>query len=97
LASGIGIAIIFDHGATQESVDPEAILEAYFHGLYLHSGNDLSERVRQLDAVGPMPRFTFYNVMWDLTRVYFVVANVVDRVLAEPALLDAERKPLAPT
>lgn len=88
LDRGIGIGIVFDHGHAQERVSPEEILDAYFHGLYLHSGNDLRTTVERLEGIDPVPAFTLYNVMWDLCRVYYVVANVVDRVLGEPDLLD---------
>jgi hypothetical protein len=89
LARGIGIGVIFEHGDRQESVSPEEILDAYFHGRYLHSGNELSDLARRLDDVG-LPRFTLYNVMRDLARAYYVIANVVDRVLVVPDLLDAD-------
>lgn len=47
------------------------------------------EVVRRLDEVG-LPRFTLYNVMRELTKAYYVIANVVDRVLSVPELLDSE-------
>jgi hypothetical protein len=88
LNEGIGFGIVFDHGYHQSRVKPAEILDAYFHGRYMHSGNDLTEVVRRLDEVG-LPRFTLYNVMRDLTKAYYVIANVVDRVLSVPELVDS--------
>jgi hypothetical protein len=89
VAAGTGIGIVFDHGETQRPIRPAEILDAYFHGKYLHGGNDLSDVVLQLDEIG-VPRFTLYNVMRELARAYYVVANVVGLVLAVPELLDAD-------
>jgi len=89
LAKGTGMGIVFDHHDRQEAVRPAEILNAYFHGHYLHSGNDLSELAERLDEVG-VPRFTFYNVMRDMTRAYSVIANGIDRILAVEDLLDAD-------
>jgi hypothetical protein len=90
LTAGIGIGIIFEHGDRQQSVSTEEILEAYFHGRYLHSLNDQSDMVDRLDDLDALPRFTLYNVMRNLTRAYFVIANVIDLILAVPELLDAD-------
>jgi len=87
VAKGVGIGIIFDHGTHQTTIKPAEILNAYFHGRYLHSGNDLSELVAQLDDVG-LGRFTFYQVMKELAKAYWVIANGVERILAVPALVD---------
>jgi hypothetical protein len=87
VARGVGIGIVFDHGTHQQSVHPSEILDAYFHGRYLHSGNDLSELVARLDDVGLGP-FTLYQVMRELAKAYWVIANGVERILAVPALLD---------
>ena len=87
VASGTGIGLIFDHGDEQTSITPAKILDAYFHGKYLHAGNDLSDLVRQLDHVG-LPRFTLYHVMRELARAYNVIANVADLALAVPKLVN---------
>ena len=68
----------------------ESLACAYFHGKYLHSGNPKSELARQLDELQPFPQMTLYSVMLKLRNVYWVAANVVDRILAAPDLLDAE-------
>ena len=86
---GVGIGIVFDHGTHQTSVDPSEILDAYIHGRYLHSGNDLSELVARLDDVG-LGRFTLYHVMRELAKAYWVIANGVERILAVPALVDQD-------
>jgi hypothetical protein len=70
LARGIGFGIVCVDNHQQRAVDPEAILDAYFHGHYLHSGNDLAEDVRRLDALGPWARYTLYNVVRELTKAY---------------------------
>lgn len=88
--AGIGMGIVFDNGITQRSINPRTILDAYFHGVYLHSGNDKSELARQLDDLEPWGRFTFYTVMLGLRNVYWMTANVVDRVLRIDTLLDAD-------
>ncbi len=90
VSAGIGFGIVFDHGHKQHAVDPREILDAYFHGHYLHSGNEKSELVRRLDDLQPWARYTLYNVMWALTRVYWVIANNVELILNTPTLLDAD-------
>ncbi len=89
LAAGTGIGVSVYSGDVEKSISPAQILDAYFHGDYLHSGNARREMVERLDDVG-VPRFEFYNVLRELTKVYYVVANVVDRVLAVPELLDVD-------
>jgi hypothetical protein len=60
-------------------------IEAYLHGAWLHVHNEKSHRVAALDST-PIPRFTVYQVMRELTNTYWLGANIVDFVLAEPAL-----------
>jgi hypothetical protein len=93
LEAGIGIGIVFDEGSKQRDMDPSKILDAYFHGQYLHSGNEKSELARRLDDLPPFPRLTLYHVMLALRNVYWIAANAVDRVLAVPALLDTDAQP----
>jgi hypothetical protein len=88
LNAGIGLGIRFEYPTRQERVDPATILDAYFHGQYLHSANDKSKLVRRLDDLDPWPRYTLYTVMGRLMRVYWVIANVVELILKEPSLLD---------
>lgn len=95
VSRGIGMGIVFDSGTSQRSVDPAAIVDAYFHGRYLHSGNELADEVRRLDDIGPWARFTLYHVMFESTRSYCVVANIVDRILEVPELLDCDARPHA--
>lgn len=88
LKVGIGLGITFQYPTHQHRVDPAAILDIYFHGQYLHYANDKSELVRRLDGLDPWPRYTLYTVMFKLTRVYWVIADVVELILKEPDLLD---------
>jgi hypothetical protein len=89
LKAGIGLGITFEYPTHQHRVDPAAILDAYFHGQYLHYANDKSQLASRLDGLDPWPRYTLYTVMGKLTRVYWVIANVVELILKEPDLLDA--------
>lgn len=90
LKAGIGLGIRFEYPTREERVDPAKILDAYFHGQYLHNANDKSKLARRLDDLDPWPRYTLYTVMGRLTRVYWVIANVVELILKEPALVDAQ-------
>lgn len=86
---GIGLGIGFESLDGVENVGPRKIIDAYFHGHYLHSGNEKSELAEKLDGLQPWPRYTLYTVMGRLQSVYWQAANAVDRVLAHPSLLDA--------
>jgi hypothetical protein len=86
---GIGLGIAFERPDGVEDVGPREIIDAYFHGHYLHSGNSKSELARRLDALQPWPRYTLYTVMGRLRNVYWQAANAADRVLSHPSLLDA--------
>jgi hypothetical protein len=90
LKGGIGLGIVFETPDGQRPIDPETILDAYFHGYYLHSGNEKSDLTRRLDELQPWPRYTLYTVMLQLRNVYWMAANAVDRVLVVPELLDAD-------
>ncbi len=96
LRAGIGVGIVFEHPEGQQSIDPRAIIDAYFHGLYLHSGNPKSELAHRLDELQPFARYTLYSVMLVLRNVYWNAANAVDRVLAASELLDADRQDRPP-
>ena len=82
------MGIVFDGGDRQKSIAPAEIIDAYFHGFYLHSGNEKSKLARQLDELQPFPRYTLYSVMLVLRNVYWNAANAAERVVREPALLD---------
>ena len=88
--AGIGVGIVFERGDEQQPIGPREIIDAYVHGHYLHARNDKSDLARRLDGLQPWARYTLYTVMLALRNVYWVAANVVDRVLAEPALLNAD-------
>jgi hypothetical protein len=91
LRAGIGMGIVFEDGSgNQRAIDTRTIIDVYFHGQYLHSGNPKSELARQLDDLQPWPRMTLYSVMLKLRNVYWIGANVVDRALAAADLLDAD-------
>jgi hypothetical protein len=90
LKAGIGLGIRFEYPTREEQVDPAKILDAYFHGQYLHNANDKSDLARRLDDLDPWPRYTLYTVMGRLTRVYWVIANVVELIFEEPGLLDTQ-------
>jgi hypothetical protein len=82
--AGIGMAIVFENpeSGEQRRITAEKIIDAYFHGKYLHSGNDKSKVADNLDGIPVMSRLTFYSVMFNLRNVYWCAANAVDRVLA---------------
>jgi hypothetical protein len=86
---GIGLGITFEKRGEQEAISPRQIIDAYFHGHYLHSGNAKSELAKRLDELQPWPRYTLYTVMLRLHNVYWPSANAAERVLKEPTLLDA--------
>ena len=90
--SGAGAEIVFKDATTgeQRKMTSERIIEAYLHGQYLHSGNAKCDIARDLDNIPGLSRFTFYTVMLALRNLYWCAANAVDRVLAVPALLDAD-------
>jgi hypothetical protein len=71
LREGIGIGIAFERTEGTAEIDPRTLIDAYFHGLYLHSGNPKSELVRDLEGTRPMARMTLYSVMLQLRNVYW--------------------------
>ncbi|HEX3804789.1 MAG TPA: hypothetical protein VHV75_18335 [Solirubrobacteraceae bacterium] len=81
---GIGMGISFDDGQHQDRVDAKRILDTYFHGKYLHSGNAKAALARRLDNLEPWPRYTLYRVMWKLARAYWIIANVAEFALLTP-------------
>jgi hypothetical protein len=93
--AGIGLGIVFEHGDTLQPISPRDIIDAYFHDHCLHGRNEKSEFSRRLDDLQPWPSYTLYNVMLRLRNVYWVAANVVDLVRAEPSLLEAAGTPRA--
>jgi hypothetical protein len=103
MGAGVGIGIVFEHPEGQQQMDSRRIINAYFHGHYLHSGNPKTELARRLDDLQPLPRYTLYNVMLLLRNVYSNAANAVDRVLEAPEILDTDplprsvQLPLAPS
>jgi hypothetical protein len=84
LDHGIGMGITFDDGQHQDRVDARRILDTYFHGKYLHSGNAKTALARRLDDLEPWPRYTLYSVMWKLTRAYWIIASVAELALLTP-------------
>lgn len=92
LQQGVGIGIVLDDGAKQQTIDARKIIDAYFHGEYLHAGNEKSTLVEALDEIGPFARLTLYSTMGRLTDVYFKAANVV-----EQALTTADKKASPPS
>jgi len=90
LNRGIGLGIVLERPTGSQSIDTRTIIDAYFHGHYLHSGNKKTELARQLDELQPWPKYTLYTVMLRLHNVYWVAANAVDRVLAVPEMLDSD-------
>lgn len=86
LERGIGLGIVFERPTGPDPITPRRILDAYFHGHYLHSGNKTT-LARELDQLQPWPRYTFYSVMWKLTRAYWVIANVAELALQTPAAM----------
>ncbi|MFA4929409.1 MAG: hypothetical protein WC558_12905, partial [Patulibacter sp.] len=85
LAEGSGVGIVLN----DQEINARKIINAYFHGEYLHSGNDLTDLVKLLDDVGPFARMTLYMTMGRLRNVYWSAANVVDRVHRTPELVPA--------
>ncbi len=91
LDRGIGLGIVFDNGKTEQRISPRVLLDTYFHGRYLHSGNDKAELAERLDALNPWARYTLYSVIWKLTRAYWVIANVAElAVTGTPRAAGAE-------
>ncbi len=86
----VGLGIVFEEGDQQRPIDTRTIIDAYFHGHYLHSGNPKSELARRLDDLQPWPRYTLYSTMLLLRNVYWNAANAVERVLRVPSLLAQE-------
>lgn len=86
LERGIGLGIVFERPTGSDPITPRKILDAYFHGHYLHSGNK-TKLARELDQLEPWARYTFYSVMWKLTRAYWVIANVAELALRTPAAI----------
>lgn len=89
----MGLRIVFEEGDQQRPIDTRTIIDAYLHGHYLHSGNAKSDLARRLDDLQPWPRYTLYSTMLLLRNVYWNGANVVDRVLRVPSLLEEEIRP----
>lgn len=88
--AGIGIGIVFDHGSHQEKVNVRAIIDAYFHGKYVHRGNSKTDLARRLDDLGPWGRLTLYTVMLQVRNVYVMAGSAAARVLGVSHLLDAD-------
>jgi hypothetical protein len=89
MREGVGMGFVVESGNERRDVKPREILDAYFHGKYLHEGNELSVLVEQLDSLDPFARYTFFQLMLALRNVFWAAANVVDRVLRHPDLVDA--------
>jgi hypothetical protein len=88
--AGIGMGIVLENATSgaRSDIDPAKVIDAYLHGHYLHSGNAKSNLARELDEIRVIARLTFYSVMLNLRNLYWMTANVIDRVLAVAALLD---------
>lgn len=90
IQSGVGMGIVFERPEGADNITTERIIDAYFHGYYLHSGTEKSKLVKELEDLEPWPKYTMYTVMLALHNVYWRAANAVDLVLADPDLLDAD-------
>jgi len=82
------MGIVFERPSGTEAIDTRKIIDAYFHGYYLHSGNEKSALAKELDRLQPWPRYTMYRAMLLLLNVYWPAANAAQRVLDVPALND---------
>jgi hypothetical protein len=89
LEHGIGLGIVFERPSGSDPITPRRILDAYFHGHYLHSGNK-TRSARELDQLQPWARYTFCSVLWKLTHAYWVIANVAELALQTPAVTEVE-------
>jgi len=87
------MGIVFERPSGSDPVDPRRIIDAYFHGYYLHSGNKKSALAKELDRLQPWPRYTLYNAMHFASGVYWNAANAAERVLDAPELLDSGKGP----
>lgn len=87
LDHGMTAMIVLENPKERIVMDARSLIDAYFHGYYLHSGNAKSELVRQLDDIGPLPRYEFYGLMLQIRNVFWAGANVIDRVLRHPELI----------
>lgn len=85
LKSGAGMALSTTHTGVLSAA---RIIDTYLHGYYLHAHNEKAALARTLDSLPPIARFTFYTVMFRLTKLYVIGANVVDLVLAEASLIE---------
>jgi hypothetical protein len=90
LRQGGAMKLVFETPEGSRPIDSKTIIDAYFHGQYLHSGNRKSELARRLDELQPWPRYTLYTVMLGLRNVYWVAANAAQRALDVPDLVKAE-------
>jgi len=84
------MGIVFERPTGSEKIDTRTIIDAYFHGHYLHSGNEKSALARELDRHQPWPRYTMYRAMLLLLNVYWPAANAAQRVLDASELLDTD-------
>jgi hypothetical protein len=85
------MGIVFERPSGSDPVDTRRIIDAYFHGYYLHSGNEKSALAKDLDGLQPWPRYTMYNAMHFASGVYWNAANATQRVLDVSELLDSDR------
>jgi hypothetical protein len=83
---GIGMAFaIEDLSGKVKQVNVPTLLDAYFHGKYLHSGNDKSKLAALLDDMGPFAPLTLFNVMLGLRNLYWMTANAAEAALKNAA------------
>lgn len=87
---GIGVQLVIESESGSRTLTPRVVFDAYFNGRYLHGDEEHRAVVEILDGMAGLGQFSFYSVMLDLRNTYWIAANVVDRVLREPSLLDAD-------
>jgi hypothetical protein len=82
LAESSGIEINFNG----EVLTAPVLIDMFFHGHYLHKGNDLSDKLDAFPLRGLLLS-EFIRAMQVLMRVYWVGRNVVAQILETPSLL----------
>ena len=85
------MGIAFERPSGRDPIDTRRIIDAYFHGYYLHSGNEKTALAEKLDYLQPWPRYAMYNAMRLAGGVYRDAAGTVQHVLDVPELLDSGR------
>jgi hypothetical protein len=84
--AGIGMAFVIENPkGERKQIDTRTMLDAYFHGKYLHGGNEKAKLAAILDDLAPFAQLTFYSVMLKLSNLYWGTANAAVAALKHAA------------